>query len=97
MHNIASAVRGAPRLRVEQVEVVEVGEVAEQLASQAVQRGHDRQRQPPAPVAGPVDELQVVLQRLVVVEPVLNRAVVLVVQLQLDGLERLDVLRAAGC
>ncbi len=36
MHNIASAVRGAPRLRVEQVEVVEVGEVAEQLASQSV-------------------------------------------------------------
>jgi len=80
------------RLRVEQVEVIEVGKVAEQLAGQAVERGRDRQRQPPAPVARPVDECGV-LQRLVIIEPLLYRTIVLVVQLQLNRLKRLHILK----
>lgn len=58
------------RLRLEEVEVVAVAEVGQQLARQAVQRRHHRQRQLPLAVAGAVDVRLVVLQRRVVVEPV---------------------------
>ena len=59
---------GDERLGLKEVKVVAVPKVAEQLACQAVQSGHDGQGQLPTPVAGAVHKLGE-LQGLVVVEP----------------------------
>ena len=81
---------GEEALVLEEVEVVLVRQVAEQLPRQAVQRRHHGQRELPLAVARAVDELGV-LQRLVLVEPLRDRAVLLLVQLELDRLQRVDI------
>mmetsp|Transcript_26833 Transcript_26833/g.45004 ORF Transcript_26833/g.45004 Transcript_26833/m.45004 type:complete len:337 (+) Transcript_26833:5589-6599(+) len=77
-------------LALEQVEVVLVRQIAEQLPSEAEERGHDWQREPPFAVALPVYELGP-LEGLVVVKPVEHRGVLILIELQLDGLQRIDV------
>lgn len=62
-----------------------VHKVAEQLSRQPVEHRHDGQRQLPAPVAGPIDKGGV-LERLVVVEPLVHGGVLILIQLQLNGL-----------
>mmetsp|Transcript_736 Transcript_736/g.1704 ORF Transcript_736/g.1704 Transcript_736/m.1704 type:complete len:700 (-) Transcript_736:62-2161(-) len=86
---------GEERLLLEQVEVVLVREVAEQLPGQAVQRGHDGQGQLPLAVTRAVHELGPP-QRVVVVEPLVHRAVLVLVQLQLHRLQRVDVQQVVG-
>mmetsp|Transcript_8730 Transcript_8730/g.18588 ORF Transcript_8730/g.18588 Transcript_8730/m.18588 type:complete len:335 (-) Transcript_8730:298-1302(-) len=77
-------------LRLKQVEVVAVCKVAHQLTCQPVQGGHDGQRQLPLSVAGAIHELGV-LQWLVVIEPLVDCCVLLLIQLQLNSLKRINV------
>eukprot|EP00965_Chrysotila_dentata_P150735 4980259-Pleurochrysis_carterae.AAC.1 len=79
------------RVDVEEVEVVGVAQVGEQLRGEAVQVGHDRQRQRPPLVRGAVDKLGVEQRLGALVEPVDDALVLLLVELHLDRLERLDV------
>lgn len=78
------------RLGLEQVEVVGVVEVAQEGAAKAVQVGHLRQVEVPQLVARPVD-VRRVEQRLRVVEPLGDWRVLVLVELELDRLERLCV------
>lgn len=77
-------------LGVEEVEVVLVVEVAEQLAGETVEIGHDGERQTPALVARPVDVLGVG-ERPVIVQPIFDGGVLDLLEFHLDRVERLDV------
>ena len=81
------SLRGVKTLLVEQMEVVLVAEVAEQLPGQSVQIAHDVQGQVPLPVTGAVDLIRE-LQRVVVVEPIVNSVILLLVQLHLNRFQR---------
>ena len=95
---------GRKRVAVEEVKVVWVDRVRQQLPSQAVERGEHVQRQAPRPVRWPVDDAptrstrpRVVPQRPdPVVEPARDLAVLVLVELHLDGLERVDVEQVVG-
>ena len=75
---------------VEQIEVVVVDEVGEELVGYPVEAGELGEGEVPLPVRDAVDVLGVD-QRVVVVEPFLDGRVLLVVQLDLNGLEWLHV------
>ena len=81
---------GVERLEVKEIKVVRVREVAQQLRAEAVEVRHDRHRQAPLAVARSVDEARV-LQRLVVVQPLGHRRILVRIELHLDGVGRLDV------
>mmetsp|Transcript_29770 Transcript_29770/g.62394 ORF Transcript_29770/g.62394 Transcript_29770/m.62394 type:complete len:322 (-) Transcript_29770:609-1574(-) len=79
------------RLGIEEVEVVLVGQIAEQLRRQAIEGAHDGHVQPPAPVACAVHKLGVLERAMAVVEPVQDRGVLLLVELHLHSFEGLHV------
>ena len=86
---------GEERLLLEEVEVVLVREVRQQLTGEPVQRRHDGQGYLPLAVRVSVDEL-CVLQRHVIVEPLVHRAVLVLIQLELDRLQRIHVQEVIG-
>ncbi|RUP50905.1 hypothetical protein BC936DRAFT_137165 [Jimgerdemannia flammicorona] len=81
---------GEEGVEVKEVKVVLVAQVREQLVREAVERAHHRQRQTPLAVGRTVDELGV-LQRLVIVEPLIYGCILLLIQLHLNRLQRLHI------
>jgi len=87
------------RVAVEEVEVVRVDRVRQQLTAQAVERREHVEREAPRPVRGAIDDAAAAAAgaRVVpqgadpVVEPARDLAVLGLVELHLDGLERVDV------